>query len=71
MRIANRFDIDGSCILVDRRGGVLRVLTFDELAVNVELLHVYSELVKGSTVQIHGIDEFVAWFGHGSDRHKL
>jgi hypothetical protein len=44
LRVSYRLDVHGSGVLVDRRRDVGGDMSFDEFAVDVELLEVYAEL---------------------------
>lgn len=71
LRVADRLNVHGPRLVVDQISNTLRVVSLDELARDVEFLHVHAELVVRAAVQVHGGDEIVARLAHRGDGHEL
>ena len=69
--VADGLDVDGSGVLVNRVFDVGRVIAVDELDLDLELLHVHSELVVRAAIEPTGADKVVAWLAAICDGHEL
>lgn len=70
-RVADRLEVDGLGLVVDRGGNVLGLVAGDELGRDAEAGQDDLELVVGAAVEVGGRDNVVAGVGEGSDRQEL
>lgn len=70
-RVGDRLDVDGASVLINGLVNLRRVVSMYPFDVNLELLHVYPELIVGATVQPAGTDEVLTWLATVGDCHEL
>lgn len=71
LRVGDGLDVDSSCVLVDQLGDGVRLVSFDKLDSDIELLHVNAELIIGAAVQPADADEVVSGTAAIRDCHEL
>lgn len=69
--IADGLDVDGSGVFVNRVFDVGGIIALNKLDLDLELLHVHSELVVRAAIQPTGADKVVAWLAAICDGHEL
>ena len=69
--VADSLNVNSSGVFINHVLDVGRVIAMNELDVDLELLHVHSELVVRAAIEPAGADEVVAWLTAIGDGHKL
>lgn len=69
--VADGLNVDGSGVFVNRVFDLGGVIAVNELNLDLELLHVHSELVVRAAIEPTGADKVVAWLAAIRDGHEL
>ena len=69
--VADRLDVNSAGVFINQVFDLGGVIAVDELDVDLELLHVHSELVVRAAVEPAGADKIVTWLAAIRDGHKL
>lgn len=69
--VADSLDINASGVFINQVLNVGRVIAMDKLDVDLELLHVKSELVVRAAIEPAGADKIVAWLTTIGEGHEL
>ncbi len=69
--VADGLDVNSSGVFINHVFDFGGVVAMDELDLDLELLHVHSELVVRAAIEPAGADKVVAWLAAIRDGHKL